>query len=409
MILKFPGGVRPLRRTQYAKQAIKNIDKCSVICIAAENGAVASIAAGTAVKRGSLLGENAQTPVYSSISGIFRGIATIEGDRYFVVTADKKNATNVEERIYDPETRSLTELTREDIIESAKKFAIIDSRSGQPLWKLLSVVGNGCRRLVIDCTESDSESAINYRLCLEKASLIVGGAKVLLQATGALKCVFAGEYYRTPEFEKLAEYATDEKIFAIAKLDEKYPYSDRTLMYALYVKTLEEKQTALDMGVLIVSPETVIALYNAMISGMPQLDRYISVCFNDTAKGGNLCVPRGITLHDITEFCGGLDKEHFFVKNSLLSGRQTGGALSDSTRVLVSAKAQKIVRTTCISCGRCVDACPVRLVPNEVLIESNRSKLKKYCVSCGACEFICPSGIPLLSLIRDTSDKEQEA
>lgn len=408
MILDFPGGVRPIRRTQYATHGIKNIDKCSVICLDAEKEASACIQAGTKVKRGTLLGENALTPVYSSISGTFRGITKIEGKKYFVVVKDQ-NADNSEEHVFEAETRALTDLTREDIIESAKKFAIVDSRSGRPLHQLLSIIGNDCKRLVIDCTETDAESAINYRLCIENAQKIVGGAKVLVQATGALRCVFACEYYREAAFDKLREYANDEKLFAMANLEDKYPYGDRAIMYALYVKTLEEQQTALDMGVLIVSPETAIALYNAMISGMPQLDRYISVCFDDAAKGGNLRVPRGITVHDVSQICGNVSKDEFFVENSLLSGEIIGGAVSDSTRALIAAKAQTRVQTPCISCGRCLEVCPVRLMPNEVLIESERLKLKKCCVSCGACEFICPSGIPLLSLIKATDGNEKEA
>jgi len=406
MILDFPGGVRPIRRTQYATHEIKNIDKCSVICLDAEIEARASAKAGSKVKRGTLLGENAQTPVYSSISGTFRGITKIEGKKYFVVVGDQ-NADDSEERIFEPETRALADLTREDVIESAKKFAIIDTRSGQPLWKLLSAIKD-CKRLVIDCTETDAESAINYRLCIENAQSIVGGAKVLVQATGALKCVFACEYYRETVLSQLSEYATDGKLFVSARLEDKYPYSDRAIMHALYLKRLEEEQTALDLGVLIVSPETVMALYNAMISGMPQLDRYISVCFNNTEKGGNLRVPRGITVHDITKICASPENEEFFVENSLLSGGLMGGAVTDSTCALICAKKQTRLQTPCISCGRCMEVCPVRLMPNEVLIESERKKLKKYCVSCGACEFICPSGIPLFSLIRDTDDNKEE-
>lgn len=405
MVLNFPGGAPPLNRTRYGKQKIRNIDNCSVICLDAEQNASACIPAGTAVKRGCLLGENGGTPVYSSVCGTYRGITSIEGRRYFVVMVNG----NGEERVHSPETRALTSLTREDIIESAKKFAIVDSRSGLPLWKLLSSVDNDCRRLVVDCTEPDAASAINYRLCIEKARSIVGGAKVLLQATGALKCVFAAEYYRNTAFRALAEHATDAKLFAMAQLEEKYPYGDRAIMHALYVKTLEAGKSALDEGVFIVAPETASALYDAMVSGMPQLDRYISVCFNNTAKGGNLRVPRGVTLHDISVYCGGLEKEHFFVENSLLSGRRIGGALSDNTRALISATYQKKVRTSCISCGRCAEVCPVRLMPNEVLIESNRKSLKQHCIACGACEFICPSNIPLLDIIKNTDEEQKEA
>ena len=404
MILNFSGGARPNERTRYGKQKINTVGQCSVICLDAEDSASAFIAAGTPVQRGSLLGKNKDMPVYASIGGVFRGFTNIEGKKYFVVMSNG-NTDNTEKRIHSPEKRALTELTKADIIESAKKFAIVDVRSGIPLWKLLESAGDTCRRLVIDCTETDAACAINFRLCIEKARSLVGGAKVLLQAIGALKCVFAAEYYRNAAFSAISKYATDEKLFAFAPLEEKYPYSDISLMDALYVKTLSPNQTALDMGVLIVAPETAIALFDAMISGMPQLDKYIAVCFKNSAKGGNLRVPRGITIHDISESCGKTEEGCFFVENSLLSGRPISGVLSDRTSALIEAKVEKKVQKPCISCGRCAEACPVRLMPNEIL-SGGFADLAERCISCGACEFVCPSNIPLVSLIQTPNEEK---
>lgn len=403
MVLDFIGGAKPEKRTRFGKSKINNVN-CSTICLKAENGAKAVIRAGQEVARGDILGESNGMPVYASIAGVFKGILEIEGAKYFVVM---NNGENGEVCINEPETRALTQLTPDDIIESAKKFAIADTRSGLPLWKLLTAANGNCRRLVIDCTETDPASAVNYRLCIEQAKNIVGGAKVLLRASGALKCVFAAEYYRNAAFSALTEYATDEKLFTTAALNEKYPYGDRAIMYALYLKTLKRDQTALDEGVLIVSPETAAALYTAMVSGMPQLDRYICVCGDGIKKGGNLKLPRGITLHDIIEICGGLEKGGFLVENSLLSGQPIGGALSDGTSTLIAAKPKKKVRLQCVSCGKCADVCPMKLLPNEILTLDSGEVIEN-CIACGACEYICPSGIPLLRLIQKHKEEDKQ-
>ena len=395
MILDFPGGARPTERTHLGKKEIEYITDCSAICINAGYDRELLCAVNEQVKRGTLIGKNGETPVYSPISGIFRGVMVLEGVEYFVVTADGSEG---EEHYFEPESRPLTELTFEDIKESAKKFAITDTRSGIPLWKLLERTNGNCTRVVIDGTESDAASAINYRLGIEQAKAIVGGAKILLKATGALKCVFAAEYYRSAAFAEIAKYASDEKIFAMAQLDEKYPYGDFALMYALYVKKLNKGQTALDEGVLIVAPETAIALYNSMISGIPQLDRYVTVCGDGIKNGANLCVPRGITLRDISNICGGLKEGHFFAENSLLSGKTITGAVCDGTHALIAVKPTERTRTDCIACGECAEVCPVSLIPRDVLAGDGK-RMVKYCIGCGACEYICPSNIPLLALI----------
>ncbi len=401
MILNFPGGARPVERTHLGKKEIKHVTECSATCLRAERDRELTCAINQQVKRGTLIGKNGETPVYSPIAGIFRGVMVLEGVEYFVVTADGSDG---EEIPFEPESRSLNELGFEDIKESAKKFGIADTRSGIPLWKLLESVNGKCTRVVIDGTESDASSAINYRLGIEQAKAIVGGAKILLKATGAIKCVFAAEYYRSAAFAEIAKYATDDKIFALAQLDEKYPYGDFALMYALYVKKLNKGQTALDEGVLIVAPETAIALYNSMISGMPQLDRYITVCGDGIKNGANLCVPRGITLHDISNICGGLEESYFFAENSLLSGKPISGAVYDSTHALIAVKPTERISTDCIACGECAEVCPVNLLPSDVLAGDGK-RMNKYCIGCGACEYICPSNIPLLALINKEAQR----
>lgn len=402
MILDFPGGVAPLERTRFGKKAIKTIPSCSAICIEALEGATVKASAGSGVLIGSLLGYNGDMPIYSSISGVFRGIMQIDGKSYFVVMGDGEAKSSAP---FPAEENSLSEMDCEYIAERARLLSIIDSRSGRPLHELLKKANGKCSRLVIDCTESDALSAINYRLCIEKTKSLVGGAKVLLKATGALKCVFAAEYYRKNAFDSILKLASDEKLFVTAELAEKYPYGDRAIMEALYLKTLERGKTALDEGVLIVAPETAIALYDAMLGGMPQISRYITVCGEGAKNGGNYSFPVGITLHDVSGICC-ISGDYLLIENSLLSGTSAVGALNDSTRALIAAKPQGRVRSACISCGKCASACPIRLSPYDILA-SNSRLIVKNCILCGACEFICPSGIPLTELIKNAKSSKE--
>lgn len=61
----------------------------------------------------------------------------------------------------------------------------------------------------------------------------------------------------------------------------------------------------------------------------------------------------------------------------------------------------------CIRCGRCIDACPMGLMPSMLSILSEKSfyeETKDYnvfdCFECGACTFVCPSKRPIVQLIR---------
>ena len=72
-------------------------------------------------------------------------------------------------------------------------------------------------------------------------------------------------------------------------------------------------------------------------------------------------------------------------------------------------------QSTCIHCGKCVEVCPMRLVPNYLAIHSkleNYEMAEKYnissCVECGACTYICPGNVPIVQYIRTQKFKAIE-
>jgi electron transport complex protein RnfC len=75
--------------------------------------------------------------------------------------------------------------------------------------------------------------------------------------------------------------------------------------------------------------------------------------------------------------------------------------------VLTRDEVRKAEETTCVRCGRCVDACPLRLVPTKIALASragNREVAERYyltaCMECGCCAYLCPASVPLVQLIR---------
>jgi Na+-translocating ferredoxin:NAD+ oxidoreductase subunit C len=66
---------------------------------------------------------------------------------------------------------------------------------------------------------------------------------------------------------------------------------------------------------------------------------------------------------------------------------------------LTAAEAEIGPERSCIRCGRCVEACPMGLVPSmlSILGERNAFQVAKEdynlldCVECGSCVYVCPA------------------
>jgi electron transport complex protein RnfC len=75
--------------------------------------------------------------------------------------------------------------------------------------------------------------------------------------------------------------------------------------------------------------------------------------------------------------------------------------------VLTHDEIRHAEETACVRCGRCVDVCPLNLVPTRIALAAragNRSIAQRYyasaCMECGCCAYECPASIPLVQLIR---------
>ena len=75
--------------------------------------------------------------------------------------------------------------------------------------------------------------------------------------------------------------------------------------------------------------------------------------------------------------------------------------------ILAWATPRPSLEYPCIRCGRCVENCPMTLVPTQLaryVKFDDLTAAEKWgvldCVECGCCQYICPSKIPLVHWMR---------
>jgi len=132
----------------------------------------------------------------------------------------------------------------------------------------------------------------------------------------------------------------------------------------------------------------------------------------------NVMVPIGTSLQALFDFCGGFKSTPYKV---LMGGPMMGIAqysletsvIKNTNAILAFDKKEGDLpsESACIRCGRCVEACPMNLLPLELnrLVLANRTdELDRYhildCIECGSCSYACPSKRHLVQSIRIGKD-----
>jgi electron transport complex protein RnfC len=168
------------------------------------------------------------------------------------------------------------------------------------------------------------------------------------------------------------------------------------------------------VGVVVQNVGSVAAIAEVFETGLPLIERIVTVSGHGLRKPANLIVPVGTKLRDLLAYCDGVTADAAEV---ILGGPMMGQAqanldapvLKGTTGVVVLERheTREAKVHPCIHCGRCLEACPVFLNPSllgdlarvdrhEAMVEHHLAD----CMLCGSCAYVCPSNIPLSQLFQ---------
>lgn len=170
-----------------------------------------------------------------------------------------------------------------------------------------------------------------------------------------------------------------------------------------------------DVGVVVQNVGTVAAISDAVLKGIPLIERVTTVSGGAIKEPKNLLVRVGTLFSDAIEYCGGFSE----TPEKLLSGgpmmgmaqshidlpiiKGVSGILALSKKDINSGK-----ESACIHCGRCVEVCPMHLVPSKLSILGERGLFEQAkeeanlldCVECGSCVYVCPAKRNIVQYIK---------
>ena len=356
-------------------------------------------------------------PIYATVSGT---VKSIEPRR--VVTGDNVMSIILEndglyEEVDYPKGKPLEEMTNEEILECIKEAGIVGmGGAGFPAHvKLSPKEPEKIDYVIVNCAECEPYLTSDYRRMIEEPEKLIKGLKVSLQLFANARGILAVEDNKPDCIEILKKLTKDEPRISVKALRTKYPQgAERQIIYAVTGRAINSAMLPADAGCIVNNVDTVVAIYHAVYEGKPLMNRIVTVTGDAVADPRNFNVRIGTNYHELIDEAGGFIKEPVKI---ISGGPMMGFGIFDldvpTTKTasallcLTQDDVSRMEPGPCINCGRCVEACPSRLVPNMLATYAEHYDEEEFlshegleCVECGCCSFVCPAKRSLTQSIK---------
>ncbi|MBN2558256.1 MAG: electron transport complex subunit RsxC [Clostridia bacterium] len=373
---------------------------------------------GDEVMVGTKIGDSEKfvsAPVHSSVSGTVSDVRKIlfpNGSYVDSVVIKTDGRQTVDPGIKPPEVN-----TREDFLKAIRESGLVGlGGAGFPAHvKLNPPKDKKIDYLLINAAECEPYITSDYRETIENSWNVISGINIVMEFLGIENVIIGVEDNKPTTIKILNDIAdTDKKITAVP-LKSKYPQgAEKMLIYALTGRIVPAGGLPMDVGVIVMNVASISFVAKYMKTGMPLVSKRLTVDGAVIREPSNVEVCVGTYIRDLMDFCGGFTEDPYKI---LMGGPMMGVAqytldmpvLKQNNAILAFNKKQSTLpeQTACIRCGRCVRACPMKLMPQQLDIFANSNntvQLEKFnvssCIECGTCSYVCPAKRHLVQAIR---------
>ena len=197
----------------------------------------------------------------------------------------------------------------------------------------------------------------------------------------------------------------------VCPLPSIYPQGgEKVLVYHTTGKVIPLGKLPASVGCVVTNSTTVATIGSYLRTGMPLVEKCVTVDGSAVKEPKNVIVPIGTSLSDLFAFAGGFTEDPGKV---LYGGPMMGIAVPSldapvlkGTNAVLAFKekdAKLPDPTPCIRCGRCTNVCPFGINPAEIAFAyktDNMEVMPKWgltlCMECGCCSYVCPARRPLI-------------
>ena len=421
MAFSFFGGVHPKENKAYAcdkeTQVFPEPDVV-VIPMSQHIGAPCKplVKKGDLVTVGQKIGDNQGlcVPVHASVSGKVKSVemkAHTSGTNVMSVVIENDHLGTLCEEIKPRTQEEVDALSVEELINIIREGGIVGMGGATfPTHVKLSGGIGKVDTVIVNAGECEPYITSDDRLCREKPAELIKGLQIVMKIFG-LKEGHIGIEDNKPEAAKaLQACLCAEDGITVDVLPAKYPQgAEKQLIYAVTGREVPSGGLPAAVGCAVFNAATCKAIHDVVYEGMPLIKRIVTVSGDVLMEPKNLLVPIGTSFDALIDACGYKENPY-----KVLSGGPMMGAaqydlsvptIKGVNAITVLGKKNKydVDEPHCLRCGKCIDACPMKLVPvlmYKALQSGEVQEMKDTnimdCIECGSCAYTCPASVPLV-------------
>jgi electron transport complex protein RnfC len=379
------------------------------------------IKAGEMVKTGQKIAEAQSTfsaPIHASITG---RVAAIEkyphplGNEIPAVILEGSGDEEWDHEITPhPDWEILSGQTLRNLIREAGVVGLGGAAFPTHI-KLTPPSGKRAEILLINGVECEPYLTSDHRLMVERPQKVLDGIRIFQKILGFRKTFLAIEDNKPDAIRRMKEITDPIPDIDLAVVATRYPQgSEKQLIEAITKREVPIGGLPIDVGVVVQNVATAAATAEAVIGGIPLISRIVTVTGRNINHPGNFEVRIGTPFSDLITLAGGYRGR---VRKIIMGGPMMGVAVyTDRVPVIKGTSGilvphDKEIRyyqpQPCIRCGKCLQACPMRLSPGRFIDFTEDQEFDKAleknilnCMECGACTYICPARRPMVQWIK---------
>ena len=400
-----------LKKTERSSPDRMPVPKSITIPMVMHIGAPAKpcVMPGDMVKVGQIIAESGgfvSAPIHTGVSGTVKKIDNFllsSGQTVEAVIIESDGEQSIHESVAPPKVADLAEF-----LAAVRASGVVGlGGAGFPTEVKLTVKDlSKIEVVIINGAECEPYITPDTRTMLDDTVLVWEGIELIQKHLQVERVIIGIEDNKPQCIKVFSELCKKNSGVEVKPLPAMYPQGgEKVMIFNTIGRVVPEGKLPIDVGAIVINCTTIATIAKYIKTGMPLVEKCVTVDGSAVKEPKNVIVPVGAPLRDVFDFCGGFAEEP---RKVLCGGPMMGISVTDLeapilkyTNAIIALNEKDATppkETACIRCGKCIDHCPLNLMPCDIETAFNRKdgatldKLKvNICMECGCCGYICPA------------------